>query len=74
MVLDIVAGIAPILEAIRVRREESKERERQWRGLQRRPRPAKARKERQEMPPAHLQRVVDLRRKARKMPTVTCSN
>ena len=59
LVSDIVAGIELVLEAVRVRREESEERERQWKELQRRRRLAKARKEREERRLSHLQRIVD---------------
>lgn len=67
MVSDIVAGIELVLEAIRVRREESEERERQWKDLQRRRELAKARKEREERRFSHLQRIVELRREAREI-------
>ena len=67
MVSDIVAGIELILEAIRVGREESEERERQWKELQRRRALANARKEREERRFSHLQRIVELRREAREI-------
>lgn len=67
MISDIVAGIELVLEAIRVRREESEERERQWKELQRRRGLAKARKEREERRLSHLQRIVELRREAREI-------
>lgn len=67
MVPDIVAGIELVLEAIRVRREESEERERRWQELQRRRKLAHARKEREEKRLAHLQSIVELRREAREI-------
>tara|TARA_R110000868_G_scaffold411283_2_gene702784 strand:+ start:65003 stop:66259 length:1257 start_codon:yes stop_codon:yes gene_type:complete len=67
MVPDIVAGIELVLETVRVRREESEERERRWQELQRRRKLAHARKEREEKRLVHLDRIVKLRREAREI-------
>ncbi|THD71152.1 hypothetical protein E7681_18455 [Thalassobius vesicularis] len=67
MVPDIVAGIELVLESVRVRREDSEERERRWQELHRRRKLAHARKEREEKRLAHLERIVELRREAREI-------
>lgn len=64
MVPDMVSGIELVLEAVRLRREEKEERERQWEVLQHRRALARARKEREEARDNHLRQIIELRKEA----------
>jgi len=65
MVPDIVMGIELVLEALRVRREEREESERQRQILQHRMQLARAREKREEKRCSKLQHIMVLRREAR---------